>query len=297
MHRIAYVTLIVTIATPLATQAQISNGNEGSLRIPDSAHVQMLYLNDGTTLVGRITEVTDDDVTFETDIGLMTIAKTKIREIKEVDVSSFKGGVYWFPSPNYTRLFFAPTARPLKKGDGYFADYLLFFPMVAYGLTDNVTIAGGMSIVPITDFFRYNLYYFAPKIGFEPTRTLALSAGMFLIKLPSFGDDVLPTVGMTYGLTTVGNLNASLTGGLGFGFVDWEFSSKPFWLIGGESRVSRNYSLVTENWFVPGLDDPFVSYGLRFMGEKLSADLIFWNDLGGDVRFPGWPMIDFVFKF
>ena len=297
MRKTAFALLTIIMAIPVLIHAQILIEPEGTLRIPDSAHVQMLYLTDGTTLVGRITEITDDDVTFATDIGSITIEKTKIREIREVPVSSMKGGVYWFPSPNYTRLFFAPTARPLQKGDGYFADYLLFFPMVAYGLTDNITIAGGMSIAPFDDFFATNLYYVAPKIGFEPTRTLALSAGLFLVKLPSFGDETLPTVGMTYGLTTVGSPNASLTGGLGFGFVDWEFSSKPFWLIGGEGRISRNYSLVTENWFVPGLDDPIVSYGLRFIGEKLSVDLIFWNDLGGDVRFPGWPMIDFVITF
>jgi hypothetical protein len=29
----------------------------------------------------------------------------------------------------------------------------------------------------------------------------------------------------------------------------------------------------------------------------LSVDLVLWNDLGGDVRFPGWPMIDFMIRF
>ena len=31
----------------------------------------------------------------------------------------------------------------LKKGEGYFSDYELFFPGIAYGVTDNVTIGGG----------------------------------------------------------------------------------------------------------------------------------------------------------
>jgi hypothetical protein len=50
--------------------------------------------------------------------------------------------------PNYSRLLFAPTGRPLRAGDGYFSDYELLFPGVAYGLTDNVTLAGGVAIVP-----------------------------------------------------------------------------------------------------------------------------------------------------
>ena len=50
--------------------------------------------------------------------------------------------------PNYSRLLFGPTGRPLKKGDGYFSDYELAFPGVAVGITDNLSIAGGISIVP-----------------------------------------------------------------------------------------------------------------------------------------------------
>lgn len=297
MREIKFVAIITIMAIPVVTHAQISIEPEGTLRIPDSAHVQMLSLTDGTMLVGRITEITDDNVTFETDIGLMTIKKDKIRKIKEIPQSLMKKGVYWFPNPNYTRLFFAPTARPLKQGDGYFADYFLFFPMVAYGLTDNITIAGGMSIFPFGDFFDDNIVYFTPKIGFEPSKTVALSLGLLLVKLPSFGDETLPAVGIAYGLTTFGNPNASLTGGLGYGFVDWDFAEKPLWLLGGEGRVSRNISLVTENWFVPGLDDPLISYGFRFFGEKLSVDLALWNELGDDFRFPGLPYIDFMIRF
>ena len=55
---------------------------------------------------------------------------------------------YWFPNPNATRLYFAPTAHMLRKGKGYFADYYLFSPSVVYGITDNITIGGGVSLFP-----------------------------------------------------------------------------------------------------------------------------------------------------
>lgn len=297
MREIKFVAIIVIMAIPVVTHAQISIEPEGRLRIPDSAHVQMLYLTDGTMLVGRITEITDDNVTFEADIGLMTIEKTKIRKIKEVPVSSMKEGAYWFPNPNYTRLFFAPTARPLKKGDGYFADYFLFFPMVAYGLTDNFTIAGGMSILPFGDFFDDNILYFTPKVGFQSSDAFAFSLGLLLVKLPSFGDETAPAVGVMYGLVTAGSSNSSITAGLGYGFVDWEFADRPLWVLGGEHRVSRNIALVTENWFIPGADNPLISYGFRFFGEKLSVDLAFINVLSDDAIFPGIPYIDFAIRF
>jgi len=43
---------------------------------------------------------------------------------------------------------FAPTGRPLGKGDGYFSNHYVVFPGVTYGITDHVSVAGGVSVVP-----------------------------------------------------------------------------------------------------------------------------------------------------
>ena len=67
---------------------------------------------------------------IETRYGTLHIPQSQIREIREIGQFSLKKGEYWFPNPNTTRLFFAPTARTLEKGDGYFADYYLFFPLL-----------------------------------------------------------------------------------------------------------------------------------------------------------------------
>ncbi|UCG92906.1 MAG: hypothetical protein JSV97_04160 [candidate division WOR-3 bacterium] len=99
--------------------AQEGTGIKGVLRIPDASHVQILTTIDGTTLMGRIVEIRQTEIQFEADVGTLIIPITKIKEIKEVPLSSIKKGVYWFPNPNHTRLFFAPTARPLKRGEGY----------------------------------------------------------------------------------------------------------------------------------------------------------------------------------
>ena len=71
--------------------------------------------------------------------------------------------------PNYSRLLFAPTGRPLAKGDGYFSDYELVFPGVAYGLTDNLSLAGGVSVIPGLGLGE-QLFYVSPKLGCEPRR-------------------------------------------------------------------------------------------------------------------------------
>lgn len=275
--------------------AQEATGIKGILRIPDASHVQILTTIDGTTLMGRIVEIGQTEIQFEADVGTLTISITKIKEIKEVPISLIKKGVYWFPNPNHTRLFFAPTARQLKRGEGYFADYYLFFPMVAYGITDNITIAGGVSIFPWIGI-ENQLIYFTPKVGFNTGDNFALSAGALMVRLISFDNGDSPTVGILYGVGTLGGSDSNITAGLGYGFVDWELADKPLLMLGGQSRLSRRMSFVTENWMLPGMDGPLISYGFRFFGETMSIDLGFINVITDGALFPGIPYIDFVVK-
>lgn len=227
----------------------------------------------------------------------MTIPIAKIENIKEAPFTSIKDGKYWFPNPNSTRLFFAPTGRMLKKGEGYFSDYYLFFPGIAYGISDNVTFGGGMSLIPGIGF-ENQIFYITPKVGLKATENASFAAGALVMALSDFDDDSdFPIVGILYGVGTFGTTDKSLTIGLGYGFADKDLAEKPMIVVGGESRVSRRVALVTENWILPGVDNPLISYGLRFFGEKISIDFAFLNTLGEDSLFPGVPYLDFVFNF
>jgi hypothetical protein len=272
-------------------QAQVSPSIKGDLGIPDAQHVQILRTVDGSVFIGRIVEIMEDEVQFESEIGRLTIKIAQIAEIKEVPVASIKKGTYWFPNPNDTRLLFAPTGRCMKGGTGYFADYYLFLTMLAYGITDNITVAGGMSLIPGLGIDN-QLFLFTPKVGFD-MKNSSLAAGILMAGLPG---EELPTVGIMYGVGTLGNADNNITAGLGFGFVDWEFADKPFVMLGGQYRMSRRLSLVSENWIFPGLDEPFLSGGLRFFGETLSVDLALILPVGTDLAFP-IPYIDFVVTF
>ena len=286
----------ILFALSMAT-AQTTKNIQKNLIIPDSAHVQVITTQDKSTMLGRILEIREKDVLFKAEFGMIVIPIDKIVKIELVPVSSLRQGEYWFPNPNATRLFFAPTARMLKKGDGYFADYYLFFPAVAYGITDNITIGGGMSLIPWIDFSE-QVFYFTPKVGLSATEKFAFGAGALIIKIPGIGKGMkTPFLGIVYGVGTYGSPNSSLTVGLGYGFVDDDFAEKPMVIIGGEHRISRRMALVTENWILPGIDKPGISYGIRFFGEKMSVDLALLNTLGKGSVFPGIPYVDFVFNF
>lgn len=281
-------TLIAAVTIAPSLGAQDTARTRERLRVVDSTRIQVITMRDGSSLVGRIVSVRADTVDFQMGIGRVPVAIRDIREITETDSGRMHGGQYWFPNPNLTRLFFAPTGQMLKKGEGYFADYELFFPGFAFGITDNLSIGGGMSIFPAG--LDEQVYYVTPKVGVSFGEQLHLAAGLL------FAGTGGGTGGVYYGVGTVGDGDASASIGLGYGFAGGDIESKPVAMLGGEKRVSRRIALVTENYLLPISDDNLVySFGIRFMGEKLTTDLAIFNVVGSGVI--GLPYVDFVFKF
>ncbi len=301
--------ILICIGFAMLPRVALADGQTGDIRpllvVPDSNEVQILKLDGGSEVMGRITKVEGDTVIFESDLGTLRLLSHKIEKIRTVPRGSIKGGKHWFPNPNQTRLFFSPTARMLKRGEGYFADYYIFFPSISVGLTNNITIGGGLSIFPGLSFGD-QIFFLTPKIGFAAGDHLNLAAGALIIQLPNpfneddddlIGEEDPPRLGIIYGVGTWGLPDASVSGGVGFGFIGEHVSDRPVFMLGGEKRLTRSISFVSENLIVPGAEDQVVSYGLRFFGERISFDLAFFNSLDGEIAFPGLPYIDAVIAF
>ena len=258
------------------------------LVVPDSDTVQIVTLKDGTVLNGRIISISSETVVFQAAVGDITVKISQIKNVKSIPVSMVRRGEYWFPNPNATRLFIAPTGRMLKQGDGYFQNIYIFFVGGAFGVTDNITIGGGSSIVPGTS----QVYYVTPKVGFEVARNINIAAGTLFAGSTEESEHV----GIHYAVGSFGTREGSLTLGVGYGYAGSDVSSKPIFVIGGEKRFSKRLAVVTENWLIPHSDAPLASFGIRFLGESLAADLGLWRPLSGDTS--GWglgfPYVDFV---
>jgi hypothetical protein len=149
-----------------------------------------------------------------------------------------------------------------------------------------------MTLIPGLDIDE-QIFYFTPKVGLKTSHNTNVAAGALVLALPE--DD--PVVGILYGVGTFGDPDGCLTVGLGYGFVEDDVVDKPMFMIGGEKRLSRRVSFVSENWIFPEVDEPLVSAGFRFFGEGISVDLGLINVLGEDIFFPGIPWVDFVFNF
>jgi hypothetical protein len=251
---------------PLLLQAQVQ---QDSLSVDSSrTEIVKIELKDGSVLIGEILSETNDVIVIQTKSGIKSeIAKVEIAKRKVVTDSMVKGQV-WDSDPNKTRLFFAPTGRALNKGEGYFAIYELFFPFVAFGVTDNFTLAGGMSLFPGADD---QLLYIAPKYTFLNKSNMDLSAGVLYMRIP----EVSEGAGIAYGVGSFGSNDNAVTVGLGYGFAGGDLADNPMLTLGGELRVGRYVKLISENWFFLGEDFGLVSGGLRFFGEKMAGDFGF----------------------
>ncbi|MHB9027725.1 MAG: hypothetical protein ACYC9O_03040 [Candidatus Latescibacterota bacterium] len=297
-RQIPILLLMLVTALPFIVTARKVFSAEQTFVIPEPGQTQIITTEDGSTLVGRITRIGETDIEFQTEVGAITIPRSKIRSIRTVSSTTVRKGRYWFPDPNRTRLLFAPTGRMLEKGEGYFADYYVFFPTVNYGITDRVSLGGGMSLFP-TGNLADQIYFFTPKFGIKQSGRVNFAAGALVIGIPGIDDDDVdsPVVSLLYGVGTWGGTDRHLTLGLGYGMADAELADRPLIMLGGVSRLSRRTALISENWMMPGVDNVLISYGIRLFTENLSVDLALLNTIGEESLFPGVPYVDFVWNF
>lgn len=254
-----------------------------------------LVLTDGSTLIGTVERETDEGLVFRTTDGVrVEVPKDRIRR-REALSGHIVDGQYRRSDPNRTRLLFAPTARPLQSGQGYFASYELFFPFAAVGVGRVASLAGGFSLIPGVGS---QLVYFAPKLTLYDTPGTSLAAGTLVGT--ALGEE--SAGGLLYGLGTFGAPDAALTAGAGFAFGGGEvFTEVPILLLGGEYRLSNSIKLLSENYiFAAEGGTVLLSAGVRFFGDQLAADLGFFTapellDEGGS--FPFLPWVGFAYNF
>ncbi|WP_157578511.1 hypothetical protein [Pontibacter roseus] len=252
---------------------------------------------DGSVIQGIFLGQTEDGIRLRTDsAGEITIPNIQIKSTKIVDDTRIRNGEYWFENPNATRYLFSPSAFSLKKGEAYYQNTYLVLNSFNIGITDNITMGGGFEL--ISTFTGNPAFYLTPKASFKLSEKWRAGGGVLYANVIGIEED-FSGLGIGYGLATYGNSDDNATLGLGYGFVDGEFSSKPVITLSGMKRISRRAALVTENWLVPA-DGYYgvLSYGVRFMGERITVDLAFLNnrDIASEIAI-GVPYIDFVVKF
>ena len=290
---------LLALARPLALLCAIA----GALAMPARGHAQTpatppevvasdtlreIRLADGSVLFARVESVEGDLVTLMTQAGVrLQVDRAQIRSVRPAR-GQVRTGEVWRDDPTGTRLFFAPTGRNLAAGEAYFGVYELFFPFATYGVTDRITIAGGTPVIP--GAFG-QVAYLAPKLAIIQSERLNVAAGVFA------GFYEGESAGIVYGVGTWGGRDNAVTAGAGFGFGSGDLSDEPLLMIGGEARTGRQLKLITENYFVPGQSGMLVSGGVRFFGERLSADVGLGALVSSQETEGPLPLVNFVYTF
>ena len=248
--------------------------------------VSRIVLTDNTVYYGTITMENDSLIVLQTVSGVEIRIPTSSIKRRTAQHGNIQNGEFWQDDPNTSRLFFAPTARPLGQGNAYFSDVQIFFPFAAFGISNALTLGGGMSLFPGS---TSQILYAAPKITFVNEPNAAVSAGVLYLFVT---DDF--NAGIMYGVSSFGDPNkAGFTFGVGYGFAGDDVAENPVLLIGFESRMSRSTKLISENWIVTGGEVSYLSFGIRVFGENIAADFAFVRPIG-DTNLNGFPLIPWL---
>ena len=229
-----------------------------------------LVAGDGFT--GVLRSATAQELVFETTgQGELRVSRTAIRSLTLLTPTQVRRN--YDDVGNGDHLFFAPTARNLRRGEGYAQNLELFLLRGDYGLTDHVSVGALVSVVPGQG--ADNVAMLTPKASFPVGEKVHVGGGALLIGSRSRAG------GVGYANATYGNADNHLTLGLGYGFsANAGFINTPLLVLGGAVRVARRVSLMNESYFLRDrsfLGDPITAVlgiaGVRVAGRRIGGGL------------------------
>ncbi len=281
--------ILLYAALALVAPAAVAHAHTASRDAADQqVTLYELVLRDGSRLYGTIEREDPNEVVFKTQAGAtVTARRSEIDTLKKV-TGSLANGEFMPPDPNATRLFFGPTGRSLARGQTYLGVYEFVMPFIQVGVTDRFSIGGGTPLVFGLDEGD-RPFWVTPKLQILNTPSTAVAVGV-LHAFNAGGDGG----GVAYVVSTSGTARGSFTigGGLAYGN---DGGRSGVVMIGGERQVRRNLKLMSEN-YVWKNGDGVASAGLRFFGQRLSADLALAFPIGVD-EFFAFPVVNFVYVF
>jgi hypothetical protein len=263
---------------------------------PDTSVVK-IETNDGNEFIGEIVNQDSLKVYLKTDkFGELSILKSDIKILEEVNIQQIKDGKLWFANPQSTRYFWSPNGYGLKRGEGYYQNIWVLWNQFAYGLSDNFSI--GMGIVPMFLFGGAPTPVFlSPKISIPVEKNkFNLGAGALIGTVLGESETGF---GIVYGISTFGSPDNNVTFGMGYGFAGGEWANSPMLNINGMFRVSSRGYFITENYFIDAGDENVVliSLGGRWIIKKAALDFGLFIPVADIGEFVALPWLGFTIPF
>ncbi len=306
-------TSIVSIETKegVAYEGQIISENSDSVKINTKdfgiisiSKNEIIYDNlisvetdDGNEYLGEIIKEDSLTIILKTrKLGDITIYKSDIKSQVKVETQQIKEGKYWFPNPQSTRYLWSPNGYGLKKGEGYYQNIWVLWNQFSYGLTDNLSVGGG--VVPLFLFGGGPTPVFATAKFSVPVIKNKVNVGGGAIVGTVLGEEDMG-FGILYGLSTFGTPDNNISVGLGYGFGGGEWASAPMININGMFRATNRGYFITENYYIPfgGENTIVLSLGWRWIIKKAALDFGLVLPVIEDAGFIGIPWLGFTVPF
>ncbi|MGQ9629139.1 MAG: hypothetical protein ACUVXI_02345 [bacterium] len=200
----------------------------------------------GGSFQGTLLTVAEDRIEIlAADGQILQISRKAIRSYQRISPDAGERALYQDSASN--RLMVMPTAFAMAPGEFHVADQEIIVVTSSYGLTENITLWGGISIPGALLSARF-VSTFGDSFG--------LSAGSFAGVQWIGGPGPLSGLLMPYALSSWGEPNNNLTVGAGvpfsFGPPRGFDTLGAVGAIGGKSVLTSTTALVTENWVIWG---------------------------------------------
>jgi hypothetical protein len=252
---------------------------------------------DGNVFLGSLISENEKEVQVEVSgIGIVTIERSKIRSIERLSTWNIRYGVYWHDNPQPTRYFFSTNAIGMKKGKWYYQNTWILFNNVNSGITDNISLGAG--IIPLFLFggTPETPFWLIPKVTYNiPESDFHIGSGALIGGV--LGSDV-GGFGIVFGNLTYGNTDRNVTLGLGYGYAGSTWATRPVLNLNGMTRISLNWYLLGESYFVPGVNDGGVAIlGARYAPERFAFDFGIIMPLDGSGELVSAPWLGITIPF
>jgi hypothetical protein len=233
----------------------------------------------GETMRGWVVKAAEKQLSIDHELGMLSVSYASIKELAIMtEEESVLRTQYGYANPQPTRYVFAPSAIPLKKGEGYYQNFFLSLNSAYVGVTDHLTIGGGLEL--ISTLTGWPMVFGTMKVGTQVAEKVHVGGGVIaggMISEYGFG------VAAPFGSVTLGTPEHQLTLNMGYGIsLSDAAEGNVLAVLAGSTRMSRRLALVTESWLAPGPGATILipSLGLRVMGKDFALDIGLFNYVG-----------------
>ncbi|UOG75164.1 hypothetical protein MTX78_00865 [Hymenobacter tibetensis] len=195
-----------------------------------------------------------------------------------------------------------PTARNLRRGEGYVQQTDGILLGVSYGITDYFSMGALFSVYPALPV-RSQFLLLTPKFSTSLSEKWHVGGGVLYTRIPKLDEEFQAiNTGIGYGVATYGSADNNVSAGLGYGIGKAGIDKTPVLHYGAQKRISRGWSLVIENFLLIN-DDPGTLglFGARYTTRRFGLGLggIYALPFGAteDAFVVGPVYLDFVLRF